>query len=91
MKYTTNNQCSFVQLVFIPVASSEALDLLYQAMHTVLYCRIAMAIETASKVGVLFECCFVVCCPGSCRGNTEQVVAQWRLLGASSVALDLLY
>ncbi len=36
------------------MASSEALDLLYWAMHAVLYQRIAMAIRTASKVGVIF-------------------------------------
>ena len=74
-----------------PVASSEALDLLYWAMHTVLYRRIAMAIETASKVGVLFDCCFVDYCPGGRRGDTEQVVTRWRLPGASSVALDSLH
>jgi hypothetical protein len=55
-----------------PLPSSEALNLLYWAMHTVLYRRIAMAIETASKVGVLFDCCFVDYCPGGRRGNTEQ-------------------
>jgi hypothetical protein len=74
-----------------PVASSEALDLLYWAMCSVSYHRIAMAMETASKVGVLFDCRFVDCCPGGRRGDTEQVVAQWWLPGASSVALDLLY
>ncbi len=37
-----------------PVASSEALDLFYQAMHTVLYRRTATAIKMASKVGVFF-------------------------------------
>ncbi len=73
------------------MASSKALDLLYQVMCTVLYRRIAMAIKTASKVGVLFGCCFVDCCPGGSRGDTEQVVVQWRLPGASSVALDLLH
>ncbi len=31
-----------------PVASSEALDLLHQAMHAVLYQLIAMAIKTAT-------------------------------------------
>jgi hypothetical protein len=60
-------------------------------MGTVLYRRIAMAIKTASKVGVLFDCHFVDCRPGGCRGNAEQVVARWRLPGASSVALDLLH
>ncbi len=39
-----------------PVASSEALDLLHQMMCTVTYQHIAMAIKTASKVGV----CLVV-------------------------------
>jgi hypothetical protein len=31
------------------------------------------------------------CCPGGRWGDTEQVVAQWQLPGASSVALDLLH
>ncbi len=74
-----------------PVASSEALDLFYRAMGVVLYRHIAMAIKIASKVGVLFDCGFVDCRPGGRRGNTEQVVAQWQLPGASSVALDLLH
>ena len=60
-------------------------------MHVVLYRRIAMAIETASKVGVLIDCCFVVCRPGSRQGDTEQVVTRWWLPGASSVALDLVH
>jgi hypothetical protein len=47
------------------VASSEALDLLYRAMRTVLYQHIKMAIKLASKVGVLFDCHFVDCRPGS--------------------------
>jgi hypothetical protein len=54
-----------------PVASIEALDLLHRAMHAVSYRRIAMAIKTASKVGVLFDCCFLDCCPGGCWGNKE--------------------
>jgi hypothetical protein len=70
-----------------PVASSEALDLLYRAMCAVSYCRIAMAIKTASKVGVLFDCHFVDCRPGSRWGNTEWVVARWRLPGVSSVGM----
>ncbi len=40
-----------------PVASSEALDLLYQAMRTVTYRRIATAIKMASFVGVFVDCC----------------------------------
>jgi hypothetical protein len=54
-----------------PVASSEALDLLYQEMCAVLYYRITMAIETASKVGVLFDCRLFAHCPGGRWGNTE--------------------
>jgi hypothetical protein len=74
-----------------PVASSEALDLLHWAMRAVTYQRIAMAIKTATFLGVFVDCCLFACCPGGCWGNTEQVVAQWRLPGASSVALDLLH
>jgi hypothetical protein len=72
-----------------PVASSEALDLLHQAMNAVTYRRIAMAIKTASKVGVLVDCCLFACCPGGRRGNTEQVVARWWRPVASEVALDM--
>ncbi len=71
------------------VASSEALDLLYWIMHVVLYQHIAMAIKTASKVGVCFHCHFICCCPGGRWGNTEQVVAQWRCTVASGIALDM--
>ena len=74
-----------------PVASSEALDFLHWAMHAVLYRRIAMAIEMASKVGVLIHCCVVDCCPGGRRSDTEQVVAQWRRPVAPGVALDMLH
>ena len=71
------------------LTSSEALDLLHWAMCAVLYCRIAMAIKTASKVGELFDFCFVDCCPGGCWGNMEQVVARCRHPVASGVALDM--
>jgi hypothetical protein len=54
-----------------PVASSEALNLLHQAMHVVSYRRIAMAIETASFVGVFVYCCLFACCPGGQWGNKE--------------------
>ncbi len=60
-----------------PVASSEALDLLHLAMHAILYRCITMAIETANKVGVLFDCCFVDCCPGGRWGDTKRVVTQF--------------
>jgi hypothetical protein len=94
------NHCSHVQFMLSdiilarwqrPVASSEALDLLHRAMCAVTYRRIAMAIKTATFLGVFVDCCLFVCCPGGCWGDTERVVAQWRLPGASSVALDLLH
>ncbi len=72
-----------------PVASSEALDLLHQAMHMVMNRHIAMAIKTASKVGVFVDCCWFACCPGSRQGNTGQVVIRWRRPVASKVALDM--
>jgi hypothetical protein len=71
------------------VASSEALDLLHWAMHAVMYRRIAMAIKTASFAGICVDCYLYACCPGSCWGNTEQVVAQCRHPVASGVALDM--
>jgi hypothetical protein len=72
-----------------PVASNEALDLLHQAMRVVMYRPIAMAIKTASKVGVFVDCCLFACCPGGRRGNMEQVVTRWRRPVASVVALDM--
>jgi hypothetical protein len=53
-----------------PVASSEALDLLYWAMHAVTYQCIAMAIKTATFLGVFVYCCLFACCPGGCWVNT---------------------
>ncbi len=74
-----------------PVASSKALDLLHRAMRAVLYWCTAAAMNMATFLGVIVDCCLFACCPGGRWGNTEQVVAQWRLPGASSVALDLLH
>jgi hypothetical protein len=54
-----------------PVASSEALDLLHWAMHTVTYRHIAMAIKMATFAGVFVDCCMYACCPGGCWGDTE--------------------
>jgi hypothetical protein len=71
------------------VAYNKAQNLLHQAMCAVTYCRIAMAIETASFLGVFVDCCLFACCPGGCWGNTEQVVAQCRRPVASGVALDM--
>ena len=53
-----------------PVASSEALDLLHWAMRAVTYRRIAMAIKTATFLGVFVDCCLFACCPGGRWGNT---------------------
>ncbi len=58
-----------------PVASSEALDLLYQAMCVVLFRRTATAIETARFLAVFIDCYLFACCPGGRWGNTEQIVA----------------
>jgi hypothetical protein len=47
-----------------PRASSEALDLLHQAMRAVRYRRIAMAIKMAIFARVFVDCCLYACCPG---------------------------
>jgi hypothetical protein len=71
------------------VASNKALSLLHGAMCAVTYQRIAMAIETASFLGVFVDCCLFACCPGGRWSNTEQVVTQcWRPV-AYGVALDM--
>ncbi len=74
-----------------PVASTKALNLLHWAMHAVLYRRTAAAIKMASILSVFVDCCLFACCPGSRRGNTEQVVAQWQHPVASGVALNMLH
>jgi hypothetical protein len=74
-----------------PVASSKALDLLHWAMRAVLYRHTAAAMNMATFLGVFVDCCLFACWPGGRWGNTEGVVARWRLPGASSVALDLLH
>ncbi len=74
-----------------PVASCEALDLLYRAIHAVTYQRIAMATKMASKVGLFVHHCLIACCPGGRWGNMEQVDAQWQRPVASGVALDMLH
>jgi hypothetical protein len=73
------------------VASNKALNLLHWAMCAVTYRRIAMAIKTASFLGVFVDCCLFACCPGGRWGNTKQVVAQCRRPVASGVALDMLH
>ncbi len=73
------------------MASSEAQDPLHWAMHAVSYRRIAMAIETTRKVGVFIHRCVVDCRPGVRGSNTERVVARWRRLVTSDMALDILH
>jgi hypothetical protein len=100
MKKLKKNQCGLDQLqlsaaILAPwqrlVASKKALNLLYWDMRAVLYRCTAAAIKMASLFGTFFCRCFVCCCPGSCWGNTEQVVAQWRCSVAFGVALDMLH
>jgi hypothetical protein len=55
-----------------PVASSEALNLLHQAMCAVTYRRIAMAIKMATFLGVFVDCCLFACCPGGRWGNRSK-------------------
>jgi hypothetical protein len=73
------------------VASNKALNLLYRAMHAVLYWRTATAIKLGSLFGTFFCHPFICCCSGGRWGNMEQVVAQWRRPVASGVALDMLH
>jgi hypothetical protein len=58
-------------------------------MCAVTYRRIAMAIKTASFLGVFVDCCLFACCPGGRWGNTEQVGARCQRPVASGVALDI--
>jgi hypothetical protein len=61
-------------------------------MRAELYWCTATAMNMAIFLGVFVDCCLFACCPGGHWGNTERVVARWRLpAGASSVALDLLH
>ena len=87
-----SNRCLLEQVLARwrhPVASSEALDLLHWVMRTISYRCITMAIETASKVGVLFDCCFVDCRHGSRQDGTEWVVGQRQRPVASWVVLNM--
>jgi hypothetical protein len=74
-----NNHRSHVQFMILDiilaqwrgqVASSEALDLLHWAMRGVTFQCIALAIKTATILGVFVDCCLFACCPGSRWGNT---------------------
>jgi len=41
--------------------------------------------------GYMLHRCFVCCCPGGRRGDTEHVVARWQHPVASGAALDILH
>ena len=41
--------------------------------------------------GYILHRCFVGCCHGGHRGDTEQVVTRWQRSVASDVALDMLH
>jgi hypothetical protein len=73
------------------VASNKALNFLHWAMCVVMNRRIAMAIETASYLGVFVDCCLFACCPGGRWRDMEQVAARCRRPVASEVALDMLH
>ena len=73
------------------MASSKALALLHWVMRAVLYRHTAAAINMATFLGVLVDCCLSACCPGGLWGNTEQVVAQREHPVASGIALDMLH
>ena len=47
--------------------------------------------QNGQQRGYILHRCFVDCRHGGRRGNTEQVVAQWRHPVASGVALDMLH
>jgi hypothetical protein len=64
-----------------PVASSEALGLFYWAMCAVTYRRIAMAIKTATFLGVFADCLYVCLLPWRPLG---QYVASSCPMAASS-------
>ena len=47
--------------------------------------------QNGQQRGYILHRCFVDCCHGGRRGNTEQVVAQWQRPVASNVAVDMLF
>ena len=59
-----------------PVASSEALDLLHWAMCAVTYRHIAMAINTATFLGVFVDCCLLACCSGASARPSKRAATE---------------
>jgi len=47
--------------------------------------------QNGQQSGYMLHRCFVDCCPGGCRDNMEQVVAQWQCPVASDEALVKLH
>ena len=62
-------------------------NLLHWAMHAVSYCRIAMAIKMASKVGTFFIVVLLIVALAAARAIQ---IAQWRRPVASGEALVML-
>jgi hypothetical protein len=58
-----------------PVDSSEALDLLYWAMHGVSYRCTTMAIKNGQQSGCIFSLLMCSCCPGGCRAIRSEYLA----------------
>ena len=72
------------------VAFMKALDLLHQAMCAIVppHCY---GHQNGHQSGYISHRCFVCCCPGGRRGDTERVVARWWRPVTSSVALNMLH
>jgi hypothetical protein len=74
-----------------PVASGVALVPLHRAMHLVSYRRTATASKTAGKYDAFSSFFCLHANPVVRRGNTVQILAQWRLPVASGVAMNSLH
>ena len=47
--------------------------------------------QNCQQSGYILHRCFVACCPGGCRGDTEQVVTRWQCPVASGEAMVMLH
>ncbi len=74
-----------------PVASGVALVRLHRAMRLISYRRTAMASETAGKYDAFSSFFCLHSNPVIRRGNTVQILAQWRLPVAYGVAMNSLH
>ena len=74
------------------VAFMKATNLLYRATRaTVPVPAHHHGHKNGQQSGHMLHRCFICCCPGSRRGNTECVVAQWPHPVDSGVALVMLH